>query len=264
MGGISKKVMARISAINGVISQYGQVTIRQIYYRLLGVLPVNYRQVIYACKVGRQNGLISWNGIVDRARPSYSIGQTFEKASDFIDEISGYFHLNYWAESNNHVEIWTEKDALSQILYKIAERYHVTVRVTRGFLSLSNKVRWGGNNKTILYFGDHDPSGLYIDEDLKWEVVLENFKRIALDLNQITEHNLPPIKVNKRDPRSGNYIYEYGNEGWEIDALPPDYLENLVRTAIEEYVDFDLQQKKDEEEKIIIAINDMVDRIRDS
>ena len=66
------KIDDRIAQINGIISTYGQVTIRQVYYRLLGVEPnINYRKVQYACNIGRRDGRISFNGIVDRSRPVY-------------------------------------------------------------------------------------------------------------------------------------------------------------------------------------------------
>jgi len=258
-----KKTKERIDHINKLLKQYGEMTVRQIYYQLVGVIPINYRQVIYACKLGRREGLISWGAIVDRARPIYSVGRQFEDGSDFIEAIVNYFHLNYWQDSKNEVELWTEKDALSQILFGIAEQYHVTVRVTRGFLSLSNKKRWGRKGLTILYFGDHDPSGLYIDKDLSWEVAFENFKRIALTMEQITEHSLPSVKVNRADPRAPGYLAEYGSEGWELDALPPDVLKELVKNSIEEYVDFDLDEKKIEEAGIRTELNELAWKWRD-
>jgi len=226
------------------------MTLRQIYYQLV-TKGLNYRQVAYICKVGRLKGMISWNSIVDRARPIYSIGRTFETIEDFLQDIGDYFNLDYWIDSENHIELWTEKDALSQVLYEIAKEYHVTVRVTRGFLSLSNKKRWGKANLTILYFGDFDPSGLFIDKDLQWsQVGYQSFSRIALTKEQIATYILPSIKVNRLDPRANSYIATYGKRAWELDALSPNVLQKLVRDTIEQYVDFDLEQKEKTENEI--------------
>jgi len=249
MRGLGTKVRQRIEAINNVINQYGQVTIRQIYYRLVGTLGTNYRQIQYACSMGRKEGLISKSGIVDRSRPIYG-KKLYDGLSDFLSGAPNTFSLDFWKDSEVRPEIWSEKDALSQVLYDVARDYNVDVYVTRGFLSDSNKYRWGGANKIILYFGDFDPSGLYIDQDLEFSCVFNNFTRKALTQDQIEEHKLPSVQVNKNDPRSPAYLSQYGNEGWELDALEPNLLKDLVKTAIEEYVTFDVEQKREEERNI--------------
>lgn len=260
---LRRKTLKRIESINALIAQYGQMTLRQIYYQL-APMGINYRNTMYACKVGRLQGLIPWKGIVDRVRPTYSLGKTFPDIRAFLDDIKDYFHLDYWQYSDNHVEIWTEKDTLSQIFKEIANPLQVDVRVTRGFLSLSNKVRWGEENLTILYFGDFDPSGLFIDEDLQWsQVGYKNFNRIALKREHIDTYDLPSIKVNRRDPRAPGYLREYGEKGWEIDALPPDVLTKMVRDAIMEYVDFGLEKMRESEEMYRQALELMIEEKRD-
>lgn len=132
------------------------------------------------------------------------------------------------------------------MLLDVSGDYNVDVYVTRGFLSISNKNRWGGG--IALYFGDHEPSGLYIDEDLQLDVAFEDFERIALNLEQVQKYDLPSIKIKRQDPRMPAYRVQYGDLGWELDALPPDVLKNLVREAIEKYADFDVEQKREEED----------------
>ena len=54
----------------------------------------------------------------------------------------------------------------------------------------------------------------------------------------------PVIIIIKRDAALvapfPEFIAEFGNESWELDALDPRYLEKLVRTHIEELTDADL------------------------
>lgn len=239
-----KKTLQRIELVNQLIKEYGIMTLRQIYYQL-APKGLEYRQVGYVCKLGRERGLIPANAIVDRARPCYDVGRTFEDLEEFTAIIPDYFKLDYWKDSENHIEIWTEKDALSQVLYEIAKQYQVTVRVTRGFLSISNKLEWSDENLTILYFGDFDPSGLFIDKDLKWSSLgYEKFRRIALTEEQVKRLNLPSVGLKEKDPRRKSYQKEYGNRAWELDAMNPNDLQQLVRETIREYVDFDLQQKR--------------------
>jgi hypothetical protein len=259
---MSLSLDSRISSINNIISTYGQVTIRQIYYRLLGVEPnINYRKVQYACKIGRADGRISHSGIVDRSRPVYGL-DLYDSVDSYLNDIPLGFYLDYWHDSNIRPQIWTEKDALSQILYSVSKLYHVDVFVTRGFLSISNKTRWGGSDVAILYFGDFDPSGLFIDEDLSLEVVFDNFDRIALTEDMCKD--LPSVPVNKNDPRASSYISLYGDRGWELDALDPAKLKSLVDSAIKKYIDFDVEQKKEFEELISDKLESAVDDIRSS
>lgn len=226
-----KKTKQRIEKINNVLAQYGSMTLRQIYYRLLPE-GYNYRQIMYGCSLGRREGLISYGRIVDRSRPIYG-SRLFPNFKDYLETIGDSFSLDFWVNSETRPEIWTEKDALSQILYDESRKYNVDVYVTRGFLSISNKARWGGGNATILFFGDFDPSGLYIDKDLEYEVTFQNFRRIALTKNQIQQHSLPSVPVKRSDPRASAYIVEHGarancSKAW-------DNIERSITIDLEKY-----------------------------
>jgi len=246
---LQKKVRDRIGFINALIRKYGPMTVRQVYYQL-APYGLNYRQAEYACQKGRELGLIPVEMIVDRTRPSYGLNK-WTSLNGALESMEQGFKLDYWKDSLRF-EIWTEKDALSQILYEEADRYRVPVRVTRGFLSTSARHKWSDPELVILYFGDFDPSGLYMDEDLKGSEFMNYvyFKRIALTKEQIKDQNLPSVKVKMSDSRAKRYVEEHGYRGWELDALPPDYLRQLVRTTIEPVIDFDLDAKRKEELEI--------------
>lgn len=256
------KTIKRIEELNSLFSQYGSMTVRQIYYRLLGTIGLNYQQTKYICKVGRREGLISYSNIVDRSRPIYG-KNLYDGLTVFLTATPDQFNLDFWNDSPTRPQIWTEKDALSQILLEIASDYNVDVYVTRGFLSISNKRKWG-SGATILYFGDFDPSGLYIDEDLKLDVACEDFERIALTMDQVQKYDLPSVNVKRKDPRAPAYRAEYGDLGWELDALPPDVLKDLVRDSIEKYVDFNLEQKQEEEAKLRDSLYDLIENASES
>ena len=184
---------------------------------------------------------------MDRSRPIYG-KDVWPDEETFTDLVPDSFNLDYWSDSATRPQIWTEKDALSQIMLSIANEYNVQVFVTRGFLSVSNKMRWGGSEVSILYFGDFDPSGLFIDKDLRVDVLFQNFERVAL--TRVMASKLPSIPIKRKDPRSPAYVREYGVEAWELDALDPNKLRDLVRESIEKYMNFDLEQKRDLEAEI--------------
>lgn len=58
-------------------------------------------------------------------------------------------------------------------------------------------------------------------------------KRIALTRAQITEYSPPPNPAKITDSRATAYIAQHGNNSWELDALPPDALVDLVRAEVE-------------------------------
>lgn len=140
----------------------------------------------------------------------------------------------------------------------------------------------------IIHLGDHDPSGVDMTRDIHerlegflahhvWvDVVKKHIKnggsraderaitsvgvpiissgiqinRIALNMDQIRQYEPPPNPAKLTDSRATAYINEHGDESWELDALDPDVLTNLIENAIREYVDEDLwNQTRDRQEK---------------
>jgi hypothetical protein len=94
----------------------------------------------------------------------------------------------------------------------------------------------------ILYAGDHDPSGKDMADD--WQKRLFSFRcnayirPIALTREQIDQYKLPPQPMKGTDSRSAKYLEKHGEHTvWELDALPPDDLQQIIEDAILEYVD---------------------------
>ena len=105
----------------------------------------------------------------------------------------------------------------------------------------------------ILYLGDHDPSGLDMVRDIRdrlKEFGLRNLtvKHIALTWEQIGEHEPPPNPAKFTDPRSQWYMDKFGLDSWEVDALPPNILEQLLKDTIEVHIDVDKFEEKLAEE----------------
>jgi hypothetical protein len=91
----------------------------------------------------------------------------------------------------------------------------------------------------VLHIGDHDPSGvsmfLAFLEDVE-AFVRElggqaTFTRLAVTPAQIREYRLPTAPPKATDNRA------FSGQTCQAEALPPDVLANILRTAIEERVD---------------------------
>jgi len=244
---IAKKTQKIFDQVNEFFTIYGSMTVRQVFYQLVSK-GYDYRQIQNALKVGRERGLIPLDKIVDRSRPSYGIN-VYDNPQQSMDSTVNQYKLDYWNDQPYRVEVWTEKDALSQIMYEVAGDYRVPVRVTRGFLSDSNKIKWQQQGLVVLYFGDFDPSGLCMDEELDENNYLSgvNFERISLTIDQTKQYNLPSVPVKMDDPRAKKYVTKYGKRCWELDALDPNLLRALVSKSIRSHITFDLEQKIREE-----------------
>ncbi len=57
-------------------------------------------------------------------------------------------------------------------------------------------------------------------------------KRVALTMNQIGTYNPPPNPAKITDSRASKYIDEYGNESWELDALEPQVITDLITNEV--------------------------------
>ena len=67
-------------------------------------------------------------------------------------------------------------------------------------------------------------------------------KRLALTMNQIETYNLPPNPAKLSDSRCGKYIDEYGDESWELDALEPSVITNLITNEVTAFRDDEIYQ----------------------
>lgn len=99
----------------------------------------------------------------------------------------------------------------------------------------------------LLYLGDHDPSGEQMAEDCSNRLDLfgidVDVRKIALTREQVDMYDPPPNPAKMADPRAAAYVEKHGESSWEMDALSPDVLDQVIRGAIEEVCDLDLMEK---------------------
>jgi hypothetical protein len=110
----------------------------------------------------------------------------------------------------------------------------------------------------VIYLGDHDPSGIDMSRDVLDRLDLfiktslgrfENedsgieVKRIALNMDQIDELRPPENPAKITDSRADSYIRRFGRSSWELDAIEPRRLADLVSRAIISTMDHGLFQK---------------------
>lgn len=271
---------ALINQANEIIEQYQaqglRMSLRQLYYRLVAanIIPNaerSYKNLSNIISDGRLAGLIDWDAIEDRVRVP-RMSSEWDSIKDLVDSALASYRLPRWKGQENHVELWVEKDAISNVLSPLTREFHVTLMVNRGYSSQSamyeSAQRFRANdtidsgeregesrNAILLYLGDHDPSGEDMVRDVESRLEMfgvENLtvKKIALTTAQVRQYNPPPNPAKITDPRAADYIAQHGPSSWEVDALPPDVLAQIVREELEAVTDMDLMNEVKEQEKL--------------
>ncbi len=87
--------------------------------------------------------------------------------------------------------------------------------------------------------------GVSIDIELNIDV-----RRVALNMSQVEQYNPPPNPAKDTDSRFPNYQKEFGDECWELDALNPNVLVQLVRDHVDEYRDTTRWAERVQEESV--------------
>lgn len=158
------------------------LTLRQLYYQLVAADAIRNDDVVYKKLSGvlddlRYSGLLDWDAIEDRGRVPY-LPYYCENLKDGLNDLLVSFRLDRQNLQRNLVEVWTEKDAISGILKRVTSKYMTRLVVNKGYSSSTamysaykrfyNHLQESDTHMvTILYFGDHDPSGLDMLRDIK-------------------------------------------------------------------------------------------------
>lgn len=190
----SRKSEDLLTICDQIVTSYQEqglrLTLRQLFYVLITRNVVPSANRVYK----NLSGLISMGRLVDAAIASY--------------------RLPRWEGQPYYAELWVEKDALAGILLPLAQAYHVTLLVQRGYGSTSS-----------MYDA------------------------------------LNPAK--RTDPRAREFIRRYGESSWEVDALPPEVLDRLIRAAFDGIVDrHAMQEVIEQEERDKESLRRAVKRLR--
>ena len=242
------------------------MTLRQLYYQLVAkdLIPNHIRvyQKLSALKDELcYGGKLDWSVFEDRGRvPSRAY---FENSvSGALQRAVDYYALNRQLNQDVLIEVWTEKDAISGILAKVTNPYTISLVVNKGYNSstamYNSYKRFAeafkqGKSVRILYFGDHDPSGLDMIRDIedRLNFMFDRGVRVSnyfvdfevipvgLTMEQINEFNPPHNPAKITDPRASRYIAEFGQKSWEVDALKPAVMRSIVDEKIKEIMDME-------------------------
>lgn len=252
-----------IGLVNEVINDYKaqgyELTLRQVYYQLVarGYIPNNersYKNIGNLINDGRLAGLIDWYAITDRTR-NLRGNSHWDTPAEVIESAKYSYLLDKWEGQPNYVEVWVEKDALVDVVGQACRPLDVPYFSCRGYTSQSEMwmaaQRFKRQNfraqRIIIHLGDHDPSGIDMTRDIQERLDMFGadvyVKRVALTMEQIDFYSPPPNPAKITDSRCDKYIAQYGHESWELDALEPKVITDLIKEQVTMYRDDDLYQQ---------------------
>lgn len=254
------------SAIYSVVELDQPMTIRGVFYRVMSLGHVaktenGYRQVQERVLKMRRAGMLPYRWITDGTR--YRLHRTsYSGIEAALNSAALSYRRQLWQGMERHVEVWSEKDAITGVIAEVVEEFDVPLMVSRGFSSESflfdtaDALARDGRPVVIFQLGDHDPSGVKAWEDIQHKLprfapeVEMTFERITVTPEQIDEFGLPT-----RPTKKSSHAHGFEGESVEVDAIPTGTLRGLVRRAIEQYMpqaQLDLQRRVEREERDLL------------
>lgn len=251
-----KIILQANTVVDEYVGQGYMLTLRQLYYQFVargwtegwktGVnTQQSYNRIGNIVSDARMAGLMSWTAIEDRTR--YLQGtNTVESIAQALTKARDNYAIDLWHNQEWRPEVWVEKEALAGVISDICGQLRLNFFACRGYASQSALWEAGqrlhnyvmrGQRPIIFHLGDHDPSGLDMTRDNQERLSLfaggqVQVVRLALNMDQVEEYNPPENPAKVTDSRAAAYIAEHGASSWELDALPPTVIAELIRKAV--------------------------------
>jgi hypothetical protein len=225
-------------------SSYWPLSVRAIYYRLLGTGRYPKGKGLAArvsehVSNARRAGLIPWEAVFDSSEERARAGG-WDSAQSWLDAVrrqAGELRLNRQAGQPQHILVWCEARGMVPMLSGVANKYGVDVLSSSGYDSTSVRHHigtWAGDldvSLVVLHVGDLDEDGEAIfraaAEDVSaWAGAYGGrveFSRLAVTRQQVIEMGLPG------DPDRVDNV--------QAEAIPPETMATTLTDAIHARLD---------------------------
>jgi hypothetical protein len=251
------KSLALLEQVKAVLREYAEhlpLTIRQIFYRLVGAYAYDKTEQAYdrlgeMLNRARRAGLVQFDAIrddgVDMRAPT-----AWNDADHLVEAIRNTitnFRLDRQQGQPRRLLIAVEAAGMLPQVERVAAPYGIPVQSSGGFDSLTAKYglaeflgEWPAAE--VLHIGDHDPSGVHVFSSLAEDVraicddseheVDVTFTRLAVTPEQIASLGLPTAPPKATDRRRFD-----GAATVQAEAIPPDVLAEIIQQAIDDRLD---------------------------
>jgi hypothetical protein len=245
-------LLAKVNAVLGEYADHLPLTLRQIFYRLVGAHGYDKTERAYE-RLGehlvraRRARLVPMEAIRDDGG-SVITPNMWASGQEYLDAVRAQaadLMLDRTAGQRTRLAVFCEAAGMVPQLARVCEPFGITAMSGGGFESLTDKHNFAAElarhdrPTEVLHIGDHDPSGVsmfacYLEDvqaftrDLGGEAT---FTRLAVTPDQIAVYDLPTAPPKPTDRRAFN------GETCQAEALAPDVLASILRDAIEARID---------------------------
>lgn len=226
--------------------------------------PNNYKMLGTVINDARMAGLLDWDYMEDRTR-NLTRPSTWSSVKSILESAAYSYKTDLWAPQPYYVEVWVEKEALEGVIEFACRDLRVPFFSCRGYTSQSEQRAAGvrladaindGKRVVMLHLGDHDPSGIDMtrDNEERLRTFIEahagdssgfEVRRLALNMEQIDRYNPPPNPAKMTDSRFKSYKDQFGDTSWELDALEPRVIRDLIAENVNELIDDEVWEQSE-------------------
>lgn len=271
---------AIIEVVNG-LEDFWPVSDRLIHYNLLNSPPLkhsskpgsryrndlaSYKDLTDMLLRMRLDGTIPFHAIGDESRLS-TTWQVYASPAEFITkEIDGFlkgYYRNLQKSQPSHIEVLGEKNTVFNILSDVCMEFTIPLTSGKGYCSLpprhamAQRFKKSGKDRLVLLMAtDFDGDGESIAESfarsMRDDFGIKNITAIKFALNaaQVKSRKLPPVMTAKTSSKqTAKFVAKFGEHVWELEALKPTDLQDLLRKAIVRVLDmerFEAEQRAEE------------------
>jgi ParB-like chromosome segregation protein Spo0J len=214
----------------------------------------------------RFEGIIPFEAISDKTR-SVQTWDLDRGVATFVrrelnDLFKGYYR-DLQQSQPNHLEIVGEKNTVESVIRPVAMEYCIPYTLGRGYNSVPPRkamarrfLQSGKEKLIILNLGDFDPEGEDIPHSfarsMRDDLGIKNVVavKVGLTLEQVRALRLPPqMKAKKDSSRYTGFVDRYGDDVHELEAVPPEWLQQKLRDNIDSVLDVDAYNREIDAEK---------------
>lgn len=285
------EVQRWIDLTNGILQEYrsyGPMTVRQVFYRLVGQHDYTkderaYKRLAEYLVKARRAGMVSFGSIRDDGTVSHTRDENtdrrdvWEYITDIISRPADYLRLNRNNGQPHHVELWCEAAGMAPMLAQMVRYRDISVYSTGGFSSLTvthevaSRIARRDKPTYLLHVGDYDPSGESIFTSMvqdigsfvsskisggRWQPLTGMVEDDDGDLFFIpqrvalTEDQVDEFGLPTAPPKlSDSRSANWVGETTQAEAMPPTLLEQVVRGAVDELTDDAAFERVEEQER---------------
>jgi hypothetical protein len=241
--------------------------------------PKSYKRVSKWLTRMRADGVVEYDEILEYGR-QLAEPLTFGTAEDYAEYTASAFFLDQWLYQPRYVEVWVEGESIAPIADRALKGLRVPLMMNKGNSSttaireaaerLEERVARHADTHGldtgdlpcglvhVLYCGDHDAAGWNMDGnivqrlkdhgsfDLAFLIVLGviEFKRIALTLDHVIDHDIEPDTKRATGDIAKAYREHFadhrlvrGDLQWSFEALPVPVALKAIRDEVEALMD---------------------------